>query len=225
MVNIVAVLVDGAFFIKRYQKLITDSSTHTPKQVAKAFEKMCWDHINKKDNDKMYRIFYYDCPPLNKSVIHPLTDERINFSQSPTTIFRKEFFKELKKKRKVALRMGILKSRNDWLINPEKTKDLIKGKIQIQDLSKKDIVYNVKQKTVDMKIGIDIASLVLKKHINKIILVAGDGDFIPAAKLARREGVDFVLDHMGMPHIDDSLFEHIDGIKTTLRPYKRNKRT
>ncbi|MFT0546466.1 hypothetical protein ACMHYO_09000 [Allopusillimonas ginsengisoli] len=36
-------------------------------------------------------------------------------------------------------------------------------------------------------------------------------DFVPAAKLARTNGVDFVLDAMRNP-IDPSLFEHIDGL-------------
>lgn len=44
----------------------------------------------------------------------------------------------------------------------------------------------------------------------------------PAAKLARREGVDVVLDPM-WNNIDDSLFEHIDGLKSTSpRPRARN---
>ena len=34
----------------------------------------------------------------------------------------------------------------------------------------------------------DVASLTLKKQANTIVLVAGDSDFVPAAKLARREG-------------------------------------
>ena len=45
-----------------------------------------------------------------------------------------------------------------------------------------------------MRIGLDIASPTLKRHVDIIILVSGDADFVPAAKLARREGVQFVLD-------------------------------
>ncbi len=47
-----------------------------------------------------------------------------------------------------------------------------------------------------MRIGLDIASLAYKKQIDQIILIAGDSDFVPAAKLARREGIDFILDPM-----------------------------
>ena len=44
-----------------------------------------------------------------------------------------------------------------------------------------------------------------------MILIAGDSDFVPAAKLARREGIDFVLDPMGAA-IHEELSEHIDGL-------------
>ena len=64
-----------------------------------------------------------------------------------------------------------------------------------------------------MRIGLDIASLSFKKQVSKIILMAGDADFVPAAKLARREGIDFVLDPMWR-NIPDDLNEHIDGLRS-----------
>ena len=42
---------------------------------------------------------------------------------------------------------------------------------------------------------------------------SGDSDFVSAAKLARREGIDFILDPLGAP-IKPDLFEHIDGLRT-----------
>ena len=64
-----------------------------------------------------------------------------------------------------------------------------------------------------MRIGVDIASVSIKKQVERIILISGDSDFVPAAKLARREGVDFILDPMRNP-IKEDLFEHIDGMRT-----------
>lgn len=64
-----------------------------------------------------------------------------------------------------------------------------------------------------MKIGLDIASLAYKKLVDQIILIAGDSDFVPAAKHARREGIDFILDPMWHT-IKPDLFEHIDGLQT-----------
>jgi len=46
-----------------------------------------------------------------------------------------------------------------------------------------------------------------------IVLISGDSDFVSAAKLARREGIDFVLDPLGAT-IKEDLFEHIDGLRT-----------
>jgi uncharacterized LabA/DUF88 family protein len=78
-----------------------------------------------------------------------------------------------------------------------------------------EVRLNLRQKGVDMRIGIDITSLTLKKQVDTIILVAGDSDFVPAAKLARREGVEFILDPMWQS-VNDDLFEHIDGLHSGL---------
>ena len=94
--------------------------------------------------------------------------------------------------------------------------ELLNGKIKIEDLDPTyDIVPFLQQKQVDMKIGADITSMVLKKQVTAIVLVAGDGDFVPASKLARREGVDFILDPM-RAHINPDLNEHVDGIHSVL---------
>lgn len=69
-----------------------------------------------------------------------------------------------------------------------------------------------------MKIGLDIASLAFKKQVDKIVLIAGNSDFLPAAKLARTEEIDFVLDSLGA-EIRDSLSLHIDGHKTCDNDY------
>jgi len=65
-----------------------------------------------------------------------------------------------------------------------------------------------------MRVGLDIASVSYKRQVDQIVLVAGDSDFVPAAKLARREGVDFILDPMWGPIADD-LHEHVDALRST----------
>lgn len=69
-----------------------------------------------------------------------------------------------------------------------------------------------------MKIGLDIASLAYKHQVDQIVLISGDSDFVSAAKLARREGIDFILDPLGAP-IKPDLFEHIDGLRTCDKAY------
>ena len=60
-----------------------------------------------------------------------------------------------------------------------------------------------------MRIGLDIASLTLKKHVQVIVLVTGDSDFVPAMKFARREGAQLFLVYLGHD-IKDSLIQHSD---------------
>lgn len=72
-----------------------------------------------------------------------------------------------------------------------------------------------------MRIGIDISSLAYKKQVDRIILISGDSDFVPAAKQARREGIDFILDPM-QATIKDDLYEHIDGLRSKVHRHKDN---
>jgi uncharacterized LabA/DUF88 family protein len=67
-----------------------------------------------------------------------------------------------------------------------------------------------KQKSVDMKIGLDIAWIASKHIVDKIVLVAGDSDFIAPMKFARREGILVYLDTMGQKNVKIGLKEHAD---------------
>ena len=107
-----------------------------------------------------------------------------------------------------------LKDNKNWNLRQDITKKLIKREITIDQVTADDVQYDLRQKGIDMKIGVDIASLALKKFVDKIVLIAGDSDFVPAAKLARREGIDFVLDPMHSQHVENSLYEHIDGLRS-----------
>lgn len=86
-------------------------------------------------------------------------------------------------------------------------KKLLKGDIGIADLTDDDFVLDIKQKGVDMKIGLDIATMASKKQVEKIILITADSDFIPAIKLARKEGIIVQLDPMQSKHIKPELLE------------------
>lgn len=69
-----AILVDGAFYRKRAYYFWGDK---TPKERADELEYYCKRHIRdeKKDTASLYRVFYYDCPPISKKVYHPLTQK------------------------------------------------------------------------------------------------------------------------------------------------------
>lgn len=119
-------------------------------------------------------------------------------------------------RRKFALRMGRLSETPQFILQDGILKKLISGALKIEDLTEEHLKLDVKQKGVDMRIGIDITSLALKKQVDQIVLIAGDSDFVPAAKLARREGIDFILDPLRQSIASD-LFEHIDGLKSCFK--------
>lgn len=210
-----AILVDGGY----YRKIALNAfGQKSPKYTADELISYCMRHLKEKrcGHDiyyDLYRIFYYDCPPLENSVYHPLTKKVINMKKHPHYEWMNQFLKELTKKRKLALRLGKLSDTEiNYTLKYEAVKKLINKTISVDELTNEDFYLTSKQKGVDMKIGVDIASLSYKRQVDKIILIAGDSDFVPASKLARREGIDFVLDSLGR-NIKDDLFEHIDGLR------------
>ena len=215
----IAVLIDGGFFIKRFNQLYNKDGKMTGKQVADHLYTMAMKHVGRSNT--LYRIFYYDCFPLNKKVHNPVTKRLLNYASTPQYSFRMELMEALKQKRKVALRIGDLKDNHNWLIRPSRVKDLLAGKKKIEDLSENDVFLDVKQKGIDMKIGVDISTLALKRFVDTIVLFSGDSDFVPAAKLARREGIDFILDPMSA-NVEPQLFEHVDGMESQ-SPYPMKK--
>ena len=221
MMSRTAILIDGGFYRKRAYYLWGDKSAA---DRAKELEAYCHAHLNAKDRGQerqLYRIFYYDCAPIEKRcVYHPLTKRNVNLGKSDTCIWSKAFFEELKHRRKFALRLGDMSEQMYYNLRPEVTKELLSGKRTLDNLTESDFVFVSQQKGVDMRIGIDIASMTFKGQVNQIILIAGDSDFVPAAKTARREGIDFILDPMWAT-IRPNLYEHIDGLESMWRNKKQ----
>lgn len=181
------------------------------------FSKNLWrtalKHINRRAGEQLYRILVYDCKPLAKKAHNPITGRAVDFSKTDTHRFRIDLHRELVCLRKVALRLGELHDGSQWLLRAAPTKRLLNREISVDELTEADVVYDTTQKGVDIKFGIDIASLAYKRLVERVVLITGDADFVPAAKLARREGIDVVLDPL-WNHIATSLHEHIDGLKS-----------
>ncbi|UPG90384.1 NYN domain-containing protein [Luteibacter aegosomaticola] len=211
-----AILIDGAYFVKRFRR-IEPHNFWNAARAAECAHRWAVAHLSQGrglPRRELYRIFFYDCPPLGNKLHHPLTKRAVDFGKSDEAAFRLELHKHLRVKRKVALRFGHLSKQVRWTIKPDAIEKLLKGALAFDDLEATHVVPDARQKGVDMRIGIDVTTLALKKRVDQIILMAGDADFIPAAKQARREGVDFVLDPL-WANIPDGLQEHVDGLRTT----------
>ena len=211
-----AIMIDGGFYHKRAVSIFGEKSAQD--RVAELMS-LCYRHLQQnkdkktsKEEHHLYRIFYYDCPPMSKKIYHPFLKKQIDYGKTELYLWMTQFINELKKQRTVALRLGKLaETQAQYKLRHEVLKKLCNGSLGWDELTETDFELKVDQKGVDMKIGIDIASLAYKKQVDQIILISGDSDFVPAAKLARREGIDFILDPMWAT-IKPDLFEHIDGL-------------
>jgi len=226
----VSIHIDGGYFLKRLGNVRPDLND-TADNVAAALEQTVSGHLKKLNETYnlknqyalLYRVFYYDAKPFGNAQRYPISGGRLDFANSKEAKFRNELFDILKKKRKFALRLGKVIKESGWRLTEDASKSLKNDSLKPSDLSDEHFSFGLRQKGVDMRMGIDIASVSLKKQASTIILVAGDSDFIPAAKLARREGIEVILDPMWRS-VSQDLFEHIDGMHSGLSKIKSRPR-
>ena len=83
---------------------------------------------------------------------------------------------------------------------------------KIDSKDSKKLKLDFKQKGVDVKIGLDIAWIAVRKTVDKIVLVAEDSDFISPMKSARRKGILVYLNTTDQKQIKIELKEHTDFI-------------
>lgn len=219
----VSILIDGGYFLKRLPSLKPKINVKDPVEVDKLIGTLVYNHLEKLNKTYtapdphalLYRCFYYDARPYMEKGHYPISKKTIDYSKTPEAQFRLELFKLLRKRHSFAVRLGEVRKERSWILSEEAQKGLLNKTKTVDDLTDADFHAGLRQKAVDMRIGIDIASLTLKKQADTLILVAGDSDFVPAAKLARREGVRFILDPLWRSVTPD-LFEHIDGLTSGL---------
>jgi uncharacterized LabA/DUF88 family protein len=202
-----AVLLDLGFVLNRLYQLLGKRAA-TANEVHDFAEK-CID-----SDEELFRIYCYHCPPYGGVETHPLTKVQIDFSATPAFITNTNLIRDLSLKKAVAFRAGEL-SFDGWKIKSFATKEIAKTGRQ---LKADDFAPDVKQKRVDMKIGLDVAWLASKGIVDRIILVTGDSDFVPAMKFARREGVQVVLVTMGHRYIKQDVLIHADEVREVKYP-------
>lgn len=155
---------------------------------------------------RLYRIYYYDAKPLEDRVQKPLNGGQVDFGASPVATMNKQLFNALAMEPGFAMRYGEL-SHHGWRLK----KKVLETKAAADQVSidADSIEPAVQQKGVDMRLGLDIAALTLKRIAKVLVLVTGDSDFVPALKFARREGAQVVLVTLGHG-IKPELREHAD---------------
>lgn len=228
----VAILIDGGFFLKRLPTVRKDVDIRDPESVDRAIGQLVYNHLERLQIDHggktphalLYRCFYYDAKPYAKRGHMPISRKSIDYSKTAESVFREGLFSQLRKRPSFAVRLGTVARERPWVLKTGPQKELIAGTKQANQLKDEDFVAGFRQKAVDMRLGLDIASITLKKQADTLVLITGDSDFVPAAKLARREGVKVILDSLWQT-VKPELFEHIDGLWCGVNKPNSKKKT
>ncbi|WP_163532675.1 NYN domain-containing protein [Helicobacter suis] len=210
-----AVLVDLGFFLKvLYPPQDRPASVALAEEIRKYVLRTLGN-----SRDYLFRVFIYSCPPATGRAQQPISKKQLSLDKSDVAQFNIQLLNELKQKPYFSVRLGRIQfdKDNPWVLKPNILPKLLSGEKSVKDLKDGDFQLNLRQKGVDMKIGLDIASLAIKKQVEKIILIANDSDFVPAIRFAKQEGVIVQLDPLRR-HAAEDLRTHIDLLRRY--PYK-----
>lgn len=217
-----AILVDGPFFVRRIRQIFPSSIHHDARMMADLVWRLSAAHLFERNQPKrhLFRIFFYDTPVSDEKVVLPVSKKAIELSATKEGIFREAFQRQLQRKRKLAVKFGADAEIDRWKLTEDAQADLIGGKMTHEDLQDQDFVPDSIARGIELRMGVDLATLAYKRQVQQVVLITGDGAFASAADLLRHEGIDVVLDPMWQS-ISEDLFSYIDGLRSTCPPPER----
>ena len=199
----VNILIDGGFYVQKFKEREgrLPNANDIENEIA-----VIMTETQKKTGadckDILFRVFYYDCSPFDGKVKKPGETVETDYLQTKAYTAKERVLKSLAQKERFAVRLGEL-SFDGW--TEVKKTDPATG------IETTDYVPKLKQKGVDMKVGLDMAYMALKHTVDKVVLVAGDSDFVAPMKFIRREGLQVYLYSMGHK-VKAKLIEHSDFV-------------
>ncbi len=170
------------------------------RQAGKPYNPDCIENVARAcvaGDEVLLRNLYYDCAPYRGSPPLPVSRQPAEFRGSDA------WLNELAAKPQFAVRRGTLKFRGFVLKRPGAS----------QPLSDDDFKPRFEQKGVDMRLGLDIAAHAAGKTVDRIILITGDTDCLPAMKLARVSGLQVVLIRFPGQRLAAELTWHADFVR------------
>lgn len=217
-----AILVDGPFFIRRIRQIFPSNVHYDAKVMADLVWRLSAAHLFERNQPKrhLFRIFFYDTPVHTQRVTLPVSRQSIDLSKSKEGQFRVAFQRQLQRKRKLAVKLGEPIEVSNWKLNEDALADLLGKRISVDDLVDEDFSPDANPRGIELRMGVDLATLAYKRQVQQVVLITGDGAFSSAAELLRHEGVDVVLDPMWQT-ISEELFSYIDGLRSTCPPTER----
>jgi uncharacterized LabA/DUF88 family protein len=172
----VALLIDGGYL----RACSKSAQKNYDNAFIEAFSRNCI-----LPDEYLLRVFYYDAPQFRGTVQLPVSGGNTNFQANDA------WLRELARLERFAVRRGTLGFRG-WR---PKNIPLAGGRA----LTDQDFAPIFEQKGVDMRIGLDIATFSQHRSVDRIILVSGDQDMIPAMKQARKAGLEVAVVQLPAP--------------------------
>ncbi len=191
-------LIDGGYLRSNSRNA---GYSYTPDFI-EAFSRVCGEQ-----GETLQRVLYYDCPLYRGKQRKPVSGSTQEFSASDNWLIDlagREFF---------AVRRGTLAFRG-WALRSNRTG-------LGRDLTDDDFRPNFEQKGVDMRIGLDIATISGNGRIDRIVLVSGDTDLIPATKHARKANLQAMGVQLPVPPaqpLAPTLCAHLDSVRNVRWP-------
>ncbi len=186
-----ALLIDGGYL--RASAKISGKTYDNP--FIESFSKICPIPF-----EYLFRVFYYDAPQFRGTRALPVSGNPVSFQSSD------QWLTDLAKLERFAVRRGAIGFRG-W--KPKQTP------ISSGMLTDEDFTPVFEQKGVDMRIGLDIAEFSERRTVDRILVVSGDTDMVPALKRARKSGLEVGLVQLPKPNADlhDELLAHSDFVR------------
>lgn len=183
-----AILMDGGFVKKKIQNKTKAFPTlaDIDAEVARIKAHPVLDGCD------LLRIYWYDAVPASGILKNPIDGSSIDLAKNAIFSRNVSLHQALELHPDFALRMGE-SAVYGWTFGNSALKALTK---RPRPPAANDLVPNISQKGVDLRIGLDLARLALRNLVGSVVVVTGDSDLIPAFKFVRREGVRLYLDHM-----------------------------
>jgi uncharacterized LabA/DUF88 family protein len=217
-----AILIDGPFFVKRVRQIFPQSVHYDGRTMADLVWRLSAAHLFERNQPKrhLFRIFFYDSPGCEQKVALPVSKTLIEIGKTKEGQFKNAFHRQLQRKRKLTLRLGEPLEVSGWRLREDAQNDLLNKSVTIDELEDGDFLPSGSPRGLELRMGVDLASLSYKRQVQQVVLVTGDGFFSAASELVRHEGIDIVLDPMWQ-NIPEELFAHIDGLRSTCPPAER----
>ncbi len=185
----VAILLDGGFVKKKLYK--HNGHFATVREVTDlCHDIMAHDYVKP---GKLFRVYYYDAPPFEGRSQNPISGVSLNFSATPQAAQNRSLIDSLELQPDFAVRRGSI-IQSGWKLGHAALRSLAQA---TRPVTHNDLVPDMTQKGVDIKIGLDLAWIALKRVVDVIVLVTGDSDFVAVMKFARKEGLKVILNPMG----------------------------